>query len=345
LRTVYMCCPLGNKDYESDMEQLWQYQNYVLMCGAVPYHYIHVLCDSYIYSQMVRTMEDSIGQELLKCSDDVWVFGNENAEEARRTIELSKKLNKPVLYVSEDNLKNEALIRQNDDPLTKNDCIENSDEMNYENQIIVLNPLVLKNEHRNTDNSLWKAYNGFGCTYGARGQAVFATNLLTGEKTHWERSDFLGIVEPLRLLKWMKDNPVRDETALEIVSQAEREGSTRKSIEPNLDYPYLVGYYPGENGWERTMLIPTAENIASFIVSHGQTKDIQIANPLDQTFITTLGMYIDQCTDQDFLQHKLLPVLIPMQKGEVEPKLVQEYEEQDDCEAGLDDEQEENNEI
>jgi hypothetical protein len=343
LRTVYMCCPLENKDYKSDMEQLRQYQNYVLMCGAIPNHYIYVLYDNFMYSKTARFMEDSIGQELLKRSDDVWIFSNENTAEAKRVIEAAKKLDKPVLYVSDVYLKDEIRIRQNDVPLTKDDCIINSDTMDYEGQIIVLDPYG--DEVKSADDSLWKPYNGNGCTFGARGQAVYATNLLTGENLHWERADFLGIIEPMHLLEWMWDKPVWDELALEIVKQAEQEVSNRKSNESDLDYPYLIGYYQSENGWERTMLIPTAENIASYIVSHRHTKDIQITTPLDEPFITAFGMYINKCTDQDFLQNKLLSVLIPMQKGEMKPKPIQEYEEKLDCETELGDEPEENHEI
>jgi hypothetical protein len=102
-------------------------------------------------------------------------------------------------------------IRQTLEPLGIVDCVPGSLEQDYEHKILVVNPEVLIPNARNAQNSLYVAYAGFGCTYGARGQAVMAKNLFTGETAQWERSDFLGIVKPESLHKWLYDMPVKHE--------------------------------------------------------------------------------------------------------------------------------------
>lgn len=346
MKVVCICSPLDLENYEMSVEQLKKYQTYAVACGMAPVTPALMFEEYYNDVRPERKeLADNMAGELLKHCSDIWVCGDTITEEKQRMIDQARSYELPVLFVPDSFVDGNIKIRQEDAPFSQEDCIPDSNRMGYENRILVLDSNVLIKNKQTADYSLWKAYNGFGCTYGARGQAVYATNLLTGENLRWERSDFLGIVEPRRLLEWMWDKPVRNELALETVRLAEQEVSNTKPTESDLDYPYLIGYYPGENGWERTLLIPAAENIASYIVSHGHMKDIQITTPLDQPFITTFGMYINKCTDQAFLQQKLLPALIPMQQGETEPKPVREFEEQMDCETECDEESEEDCEI
>ena len=105
-------------------------------------------------------------------------------------------------------------IRQQDRLLGLDDCIAGSDQSGYERQILVLKPEAYGNSMDLTaDDSLWYARDGFGCTYGARGQAVYAENLLDGRYIHWERKDFYGIVKPESLAAWIADKPIRSEVA------------------------------------------------------------------------------------------------------------------------------------
>ena len=57
----------------------------------------------------------------------------------------------------------------------------------------------------------------------------------------------------------------------------------------------------------------TPEAVAEFIINTAK-EDVSavISTPEHDTVITTNGMYVDRCYDQDFLK-KLQPVLIPMQ--------------------------------
>ncbi len=78
---------------------------------------------------------------------------------------------------------------------------------------------------------------------------------------------------------------------------------------------FLYGYVPGE---ERVCIKNTIEQIAAFIMANRLKGQVKIVNFLDETEIRTMGEFIDFCYSKHFLQKELLPVLVPMQKGEVE---------------------------
>lgn len=94
-----------------------------------------------------------------------------------------------------------------------------------------------------------------------------------------------------------------------------------------MDYEYLIGYVDGDEGYERTTIVANAENIASFLVTNAEKRDITITTPLDMVFIIARYGMIDKCTDQEYLIHKLLPTLIPMQMGNAEPKPIEVFDE------------------
>ena len=54
----------------------------------------------------------------------------------------------------------------------------------------------------------------------ARGQAVYAENLLDGRYIHRERKDFYGIVKPESLAAWLSDKPIRSEVAEAVLEAA-----------------------------------------------------------------------------------------------------------------------------
>lgn len=51
-------------------------------------------------------------------------------------------------------------------------------------------------------NQLWYGEGGFGCSPTASGRAVYATCLGDGEKTRWNRSDFIGVLDEQYLPGW-----------------------------------------------------------------------------------------------------------------------------------------------
>ncbi len=144
---------------------------------------------------------------------------------------------------------------------------------------------------------------------------------MTGELTYFARFDFHGVVKPESLLVWLQDHPIKNEKAYEVVQQAKQDRPFEQPTRSDLQWPYLIGYCNGEG----TMLVATADNIAAYIATKGLEGDLTITTPLDQPFLSTYGIFINRCSDFDFMEHKLKPVLIPMQMGEVEPPPIEEY--------------------
>ena len=164
-----------------------------------------------------------MGLKLIEYCSEIWVCGDEISQGMQGEIDYAEKINKPVMYVLQERIDENLKIRQNLEPLGIVDCVPDSDKQDYENKILVLNPEVLITNARHAQNSLWIAYNGFGCTYGARGQAVFAKNLFDGREARWERADFHGIVKPESLQKWLDDMPVKCEAAHTYAQEAEQD--------------------------------------------------------------------------------------------------------------------------
>lgn len=82
----------------------------------------------------------------------------------------------------------------------------------------------------------------------------------------------------------------------------------------------VYGYvYQRETHDEPSIFELTPQNTASFILSHSDASSIVITDCFDMPILNTFGPFIDQCSDQDFLQD-LLKFLIPMQMGEAEPQ-------------------------
>lgn len=94
-----------------------------------------------------------------------------------------------------------------------------------------------------------------------------------------------------------------------------------------MDYEYLIGYVDGDEGYERTPIVASAENIASFLVINALKEEVMLTTPLDAPFITARYGFIDKCTDHQYLMNELLPVLIPMQQEETEPKSIEVFDE------------------
>lgn len=321
MKLVYICSPLRG-DMEANMKRAARYCAYAAGCGVIPIA-PHVAWNGVFDDTVPEKREAALrlGLELLKRCDEVWVMGNEISEGMQGEIEEAENLHIARVYVLDEQVEQDMKIRQEHTPLTADDCIPDSNRQDYEGKILVLDSTCLITNCRKSENSLWVAYNGFGCTYGARGQAVYAKNLFDGHESHWERADFLGIVKPESLEKWLRQNPIRNEMAYEVAQQAQREHSVEQPPKSDLGWPYVVGYCNGES----TRLVATAENIAAYIATNGLQGDLTITTPLDRAFLTTYGTFIDKCSDFDFMEHKLKPVLIPMQMGEVEPPPVEEY--------------------
>lgn len=86
----------------------------------------------------------------------------------------------------------------------QDDCIPESHQADYLGQIIIVDPAYLAIEYRHPSQQLFLATYGNGCTYGAHGQAVFATSLADGESIHFERHQILGILDPEKMPSWAR---------------------------------------------------------------------------------------------------------------------------------------------
>ena len=162
-----------------------------------------------------------MGGELLTRCDELWVMGSAIFSGMREEMELAKKLYMPIFYVSDEMVQDKVKVRQQDRLLGLDDCVEGSNQSGYEGQILVLKPEAYGSSMDLTaDDSLWYARDGFGCIYGARGQAVYAENLLDGRYIHRERKDFYGIVKPESLAAWLSDKPIRSEVAEAVLEAA-----------------------------------------------------------------------------------------------------------------------------
>ncbi len=221
MRLVYICSPLRG-DMKQNISRAHEYCAYAADCGVIPLA-PHTIFTNYLddTNPEQRKRGLAMGLELLKRCDEIWVVGDALSEGMKGEIALAKKEHIPRLYVSEEMVQAGYRIRQDNEPFGYGDCIPGSEKANYENQILVLKPEVYENCGMTADDSLWVATHGFGCTYGARGQSVFTQNLLSGEKIRWERYDFCGIVNPLRLFSWLSDKPVQNERAEEILRDME----------------------------------------------------------------------------------------------------------------------------
>ena len=79
------------------------------------------------------------------------------------------------------------------------------DSGDYKGNILVLRDTSLNEAHRTPENQLFLAESGFGCSPTASGRAVFGRFLIDGEKTRFERSDFVGVINNNHLPDWARE--------------------------------------------------------------------------------------------------------------------------------------------
>ena len=222
MKLVYICSPLRGA-IEENIKKAHRYCEYAAGCGVIPLA-PHTIFTAYLQDTIPeqRAQGLKMGLELLKRCDEIWVCGDEISQGMQGEIDLAAKLHIPTIYVLDHHFEEGLKIRQSSKALGMDDCITGSNRDDYENKILVLNPEALISNCRTAENSLWVAYNGFGCTYGARGQAVYAKNLFDGREARWERTDFLGIVKPESLKKWLENTPVKNELAETLILEQEK---------------------------------------------------------------------------------------------------------------------------
>jgi len=223
MKLAYITSPLRGT-IEENTKAADRYCEYAAGCGVVPlssYRMFTAFLHDALPAQQEQELQMSL--ELLRRCGELWACGDEISQKMHGEIALAENLHIPTVYVLDRYIEENLKIRQEHEPLGKDDCIPQSYKMDYENRVLVLNPESLAFKYRNAENSLWIAYNGFGCTYGARGQAVFAKSLFSGEQSRWERADFLGIAKQESLKQWLENTPVKNEQTQAALYETERD--------------------------------------------------------------------------------------------------------------------------
>ncbi len=100
------------------------------------------------------------------------------------------------------------------------------------------------------------------------------------------------------------------------------------------DYDVLYGYSSATG--VQTEIPNTLEDVANYIVREGLTGDVLITTPLDTPVLNTMGFFVDQCADSEYME-ALRPVLIEKQSNL--DQFLKEDEQEDSPEEPDDEEQ------
>lgn len=85
-------------------------------------------------------------------------------------------------------------------------CLSEKDgQLDYTGKVVVIDPNIFKDEYKTPEDQLFLAESGFGCSSNARGRKVYGTFLKDGERTHYQRSDIIGILKDEYLPDWARE--------------------------------------------------------------------------------------------------------------------------------------------
>ena len=83
-------------------------------------------------------------------------------------------------------------------------CLPDGMEHSLVGCVVVMKPEVLRHEYQNVAHQLLYVIGGFGAAPNARGSAVFANNVFSGEKHDCRRHQILGVLDPAKAPSWAK---------------------------------------------------------------------------------------------------------------------------------------------
>lgn len=117
--------------------------------------------------------------------------------------------------------------------LTAADCVPKGMDTDLEGKVVVIKPEKLSSEYQTIDHQLALVTGGNGSRPNARGRAVFAKNLYSGESSRWERQDIAGVLLPARMPSWGYEKlaKVRKSDQRESVMEKLRQGKTQAGSE------------------------------------------------------------------------------------------------------------------
>ena len=84
----------------------------------------------------------------------------------------------------------------------RSQCSAGMYEKNVQGRVLIMKPSTLKECCWSPQDQLWLAEGGFGCAPISGGRAIYATCLGDGEKTRWNREDFIGVLDERFLPDW-----------------------------------------------------------------------------------------------------------------------------------------------
>lgn len=101
MKFVYVCSPLRG-DIETNIRRAHGYCRFVIQQGALP-QAPHAIFTAFLDDTIPeeRQLGMSLGIELLKRSDELWVFGKRITEGMGAEIEVATERNIPIRYFDE----------------------------------------------------------------------------------------------------------------------------------------------------------------------------------------------------------------------------------------------------
>ena len=222
MKMVYVCSPLRG-DIERNLRRAVRYCEYAAGCGVIPLA-PHVAWNGIFDDTISEKRETALklGLELLKRCDEIWAMGNEISKGMQGEIDEAGKLGKPALYVLDETVDQNLLIRQQNAPLGASDAIPDIGQ-DYTGKIAVLRPENLHPQYRLSDHSLWVITHGPGCRNGKFSDTTHARNLFDDDYIAFGRGDFYGLVKPESLLSWLQDHPIKSEKAAEYIRETNKQ--------------------------------------------------------------------------------------------------------------------------
>jgi len=137
-------------------------------------------------------------------------------------------------------------------PLTATACLPESENMDWENQLIIVKADSLTPEYRSAEHQLAICTGGFGSQPNAMGRAVYVEELYSGKKCRYDRHQIEGVADPAKLPQWAakklaemntKKEPLQNQrekpakTLHDKLNNAKKkaasENATRKSVRKN----------------------------------------------------------------------------------------------------------------
>ncbi len=161
------------------------------------------ILEAYGFKRVWFVLSNSLGEMALprEISEDVrqWARRAYVPPDGKRNRHFAVDASAPLL---------EALIRQTREAYQAlglfgpEHCAGDPFKLDYGGKVLVLSPDALRESHWRPKDQLWLGQGGFGYSPDSRGQAVYSVCLGDGEKTRWNRDDFIGVLDEQYLPGW-----------------------------------------------------------------------------------------------------------------------------------------------